>query len=75
MVFDPERKQTLSAETHHSTCDYNLYEGTEVTGIPEIVLVRGQVIVDDGELVAQPGAGQFVKRARVGEKLGPAVAV
>ncbi len=75
VVFDPERKQTLSAETHHSTCDYNLYEGTEVTGIPEIVLVRGQVIVDDGELVAQPGAGQFVKRARVGEKLGPAVAV
>jgi hypothetical protein len=33
------------------------------------------VIVDNAELVAQPGAGQFVKRARVGEKLAPAVAV
>ena len=47
--------------------NYNLFEGTEVTGAPEVVLVRGQVIVENDELVAQPGAGQFVKRARVGE--------
>jgi len=29
------------------------------------------VIVENDELVAQPGAGQFVKRARVGEELLP----
>jgi dihydropyrimidinase len=69
VVFDPEKRQTISVETHHSSCDYNLYEGTEVTGVPETVLVRGQLVVDEGELVAQPGTGQFVKRARVGEKL------
>jgi len=33
------------------------------------VLVRGQVIVENDELVAQPGAGQFIKRARFGEEL------
>jgi hypothetical protein len=33
------------------------------------VLVRGQVIVENDKLVAEPGAGRFVKRARVGEKL------
>ncbi len=38
---------------------------------PRRVLVRGQLVVDDGELVAQPGTGQFIKRARVGEKLLP----
>jgi hypothetical protein len=27
------------------------------------------VLVEDGELVAQPGIGQFVERARVGEEL------
>jgi hypothetical protein len=36
------------------------------------VLVRGQVIVENDELVAQPGAGRFVKRARHGEELLPA---
>ncbi len=75
VIFDPDKKQTLSVETHHSTCDYNLYEGTEVTGVPETVLVRGQLIIDNGELVAQPGTGKFVKRARVGEQLAPSVAV
>jgi dihydropyrimidinase len=49
--------------------NYNLFEGTEVTGAPEVVLVRGQVIVENDELVASPGAGQFVKRARFGEEL------
>ncbi len=69
VVFDPEKRHTISAETHHSLIDYNLYEGTEVIGAPQAVLVRGQVIVEDDELVAEPGAGQFVKRARFGEEL------
>jgi len=75
VVFDPNRKHTISVETHHSTCDYNLFEGTEVTGMPETVLVRGKVVVDNGELAAQAGHGQFVKRARVGEALTPAAKV
>ena len=65
----PTKKQTISVKTHHSTCDYNLFEGTEVTGVPETVIVRGQLVVDAGELVAKPGTGKFVKRARFGEKL------
>jgi dihydropyrimidinase len=72
VVWDPEKKLTISAKTHHSNVNYNLFEGTEVTGAPEVVLVRGQVIVENDELVAQPGAGQFVKRARSGEELLPA---
>jgi dihydropyrimidinase len=69
VVFDPERKVTISASSHHSKCDYNLYEGTEVKGSPEIVLLRGKVLVDGDELAAEPGVGQFVKRARFGEQL------
>ena len=69
VVWDSEKPLTLSAQTHHSNVDYNLYEGTEVIGAPEVVLVRGQVIVDHDELVAAPGAGQFVRRARFGERL------
>jgi dihydropyrimidinase len=71
VVFDPAKKVTISAKTHHSRCDYNLYEGTELTGSPEIVLLRGNVLVENGELVASPGIGQFVKRARVGQELKP----
>ena len=69
VVFDPHKKLTISAKTHHSNIDYNLYEGTEVTGAPETVMVRGQVIVDKDELVGKPGAGQFIRRARFGKDL------
>jgi dihydropyrimidinase len=75
VVFDPEKRHVISAATHHSKSDYNLFEGTEVTGTPELVLLRGQVLVENGELVAQPGVGQFVARAKFGEELKPAVAV
>ncbi len=69
VVFDPGKRETLSASSHHSKCDYSLYEGTEITGTPELVLLRGNVLVENGELVATPGVGQFVRRAVFGEPL------
>jgi dihydropyrimidinase len=72
VVFDPERELTISAATHHSKSDYSLYEGTTVHGAPDVVLLRGHVLVEGGELIAAPGVGQFVKRAKFGEELKPA---
>ncbi len=72
VIFDPQKEHTISARTHHSRADYNLYEGTTVVGAPEIVLVRGNVIVEGDDLVAEPGVGRFVKRARFGRQLEPA---
>ncbi len=69
VVFDPEKRVTISAATHHSRVDYNLYEGTEVIGSPEIVLLRGNVLVENDELVASPGIGRFVPRAKFGHEL------
>ena len=50
---------------------FNLYEGTKVTGSPEVVLLRGNVLVEGDQLVAEPGIGQFVARAKFGEELTP----
>jgi dihydropyrimidinase len=69
VVFDPNRTHVISAATQHSKVDYNLYEGTEVTGDVDVVLLRGNVVVENGELIGQPGLGQFVKRAKFGEEL------
>lgn len=75
VVFDPEKKVTITARTQHSKVDYNLYEGTQVTGSPEVVLLRGHVLVENDELVASPGVGQFVARARFGTELKRPAAV
>jgi len=74
VIFDPEKRHLITAETQHSKTDYNLYEGTEVTGTPEVVLLRGNVLVEGGELVAEPGVGEFVERAAFGQELLPAAA-
>jgi len=74
VVFDPEHKVTISAATHHSKSDYNLFEGTEVTGAPQVVLLRGRVLVEGDEFVGQPGVGEFIRRARFGEELRRAAA-
>ncbi len=62
VVFDPEKKHTLSAKTHHMKVDYNPYEGRQVTGAAETVLSRGRVIVEGGKFTGKPGSGAFLKR-------------
>jgi dihydropyrimidinase len=62
VVFDPQREFELSVNTHHSKTDYNLYEGTRVMGTPELVLIRGRVVVRDNEPVGEAGYGEFLHR-------------
>ena len=52
------------AALHHQV-DYTLYEGMTMRGLPEIVLLRGRVIVERRQFVGVPGGGQFIRRARV----------
>jgi dihydropyrimidinase len=63
VIFDPRRKHTISAKTHHMRVDYSMFEGIEVTGMPQTVLSRGQVVVDDNKFIGRSGAGEFLKRS------------
>lgn len=63
VVFDPEKKVTLRAETLHMKVDYNPYEGRLVQGAPEVVLSRGKVIVDGENFLGKAGDGKFIKRS------------
>ncbi|MFI5272834.1 MAG: dihydropyrimidinase [Ktedonobacterales bacterium] len=64
VVWDPAATHTISAATHHQRTDYNLYEGMNVTGMPSVVLSRGNVVVDHGEWKGAAGAGRFLRRER-----------
>ncbi|MCA9796030.1 MAG: dihydropyrimidinase, partial [Candidatus Eremiobacteraeota bacterium] len=41
MIYDPSYRGTISAKTHHSAGDSNVYEGMEIEGRPSHVFVRG----------------------------------
>ena len=62
VVFDPNRKLTLSAKTLHQRVDYTPYEGRVVQGATDTVISRGDVIVENGTFKGKAGRGNFLPR-------------
>jgi dihydropyrimidinase len=62
VIWDPEKKVTYGVAQAHQRTDYNLYEGWELTGMPEKVFLRGTLIVDGEQWLGKAGTGQFLKR-------------
>ena len=63
VIFDPDRRHTIRASNHHMRVDYSMFEGIQVTGMPDAVLSRGQVIVQGDKFLGRPGGGEFLKRS------------
>ena len=62
VVFDPAAEHMLSAAAHHSAADYSVYEGMAVRGRADVVMQRGEVLVDADGFHGRLGAGQFLRR-------------
>ncbi len=65
VVLDPTVSRPLTTAQLHET-DYTPWEGWEVKGWPVTTILRGEIMVRDGELVGQQGHGTWIAR-----KLGP----
>lgn len=62
VVWDPKRKKKISAKKQQSVIDYNVFEGFEVTGLPRFVFSRGELSIQEAEVKAKLGHGEFVGR-------------
>ena len=62
LVYDPNRRRTISAATHHMDVDYSIFEGFEVQGTSDVVMSRGTVLVRDGAWVGPANHGRFLRR-------------
>jgi len=65
VVFDPGVSWTKSVEQHHMDVDYSAYEGMEVDGKVEMVMLRGKVIIDNDEYVGDKSDGRYLPRDRM----------
>jgi dihydropyrimidinase len=63
-IIDPEKEIALSREFLHGNTDYTPFDGWKLKGYPVTTISRGSVLVRDGEFVAQPGIGQYLKREK-----------
>lgn len=61
VIWNPDATRVISAQTHHQACDFNIFEGMKCHGVPEIVIVRGKVCVENGTIRVAEGQGQFIE--------------
>ncbi len=71
-ILDLDREATLRAETLHSACDFTLYEGWKVTGMPVTTIRAGTVVMDEGTLARERPKGRVLRTARRPARAGPA---
>jgi dihydropyrimidinase len=64
VIFDPKKQVTIRHRDMHSRSDYELYEGFQVTGWPTHTLSRGEVIVENGNVLGSSGRGKLLRRSR-----------
>ena len=62
VIWDPQKKVKYGVAHSHQRTDYNLYEGWELTGMPEKVFLRGRLIVDRERWLGRAGMGKFLSR-------------
>jgi dihydropyrimidinase len=62
-IFDPGARWTVSLDKLHMASDYNCWEGWELTGRPQTVIRRGEVVIEDGRVVGSRTGGRFLERS------------
>jgi dihydropyrimidinase len=73
VVLDPSRRGKVRKEDLHET-DYTPWEGHDIFAWPVLTILRGKVVVENGQFLAEPGRGRYLKRKLRREILeGPAL--
>lgn len=62
MILDPVEERIISTESLHQYVDYTPFAGMIVKGWPKTVMLRGEILVRDGNLLGPKGFGQYIKR-------------
>jgi dihydroorotase (multifunctional complex type) len=65
VVVDLKKEMTIKNEDQVTKCEWTPYDGYHVKGVPLLSLVRGQVVMENGEVVGRKGYGEYIHRQRI----------
>jgi dihydropyrimidinase len=72
-ILDPSRRGKVRKEDLHET-DYTPWEGHDIFAWPVLTILRGKVVVENGQFFGRLGEGRYLKRKIAAEMLnGPAL--
>jgi dihydroorotase-like cyclic amidohydrolase len=61
-LVDLEQERVVTPEYMKSAADWGLYDGWNLKGWPVKTIVRGEVVMDQGEITVEPGYGKYLPR-------------
>jgi dihydropyrimidinase len=61
-VIDLNLEKEVKWDDLYSLSDYTIYEGRKLKGWPISTIVRGTVVMENGEIKGEPGYGKFIPR-------------
>jgi len=64
LVLDPQLRRTIDGSSMRSRAGYSAYDGREICGWPRFTISHGDVLLEDGQVLAKPGRGQWLRRGR-----------
>ena len=63
IVIDPQRHRVVDGAAMQSRAGYSAYDGWDVYGWPRFTISRGDVVLEDDEVIAPPGRGRWLRRS------------
>jgi len=66
VIWNGNASRTISKDTHHHACDFNIFEGMVVHGVAEITISRGVVVWENNQLHVTQGSGKYIPRSNFG---------
>jgi len=62
VIVDMKSNYKISNDKTKSKCGWILYDGQVTSGEPKMTVLRGSIIMEDGEVVGEQGYGNFLTR-------------
>jgi dihydroorotase (multifunctional complex type) len=63
-VIDYKRHWTIAASKFKSKAKFSLYNGWEVVGKPVKTFVNGTLVMDENEIIVNPGSGKIIRKEK-----------
>jgi dihydropyrimidinase/dihydroorotase len=62
VIVDPTQEAVVDDAFYHCICEVSPYQGWHLRGMARTTVVRGKVMMADGEIVGEPGWGRYLSR-------------
>jgi dihydroorotase (multifunctional complex type) len=68
IIVELDKEITIRNEEQITECGWTPYDGFQVKGIPFISILRGQIIMEDGEVIGEKTYGKFINPRHLTEE-------